>query len=173
VSDFSVAIAKELGLRDDEIFRVRIASKLHDVGKIRVPDRILKKRKSLSDPEFRQMRQHPLYGLEFLQENGLLELDLLRDSWQALSQHHERLDGRGYPHGLRGESISQVGRIVAVADVFDAITSHRPYRPARPVDEAIDILRRIAGTELDAACVEALVRARDKGMIQTQDERGS
>ncbi len=171
VSDFSVAIAQELGLDADEVFRVRIASKLHDVGKIRVPDRILKKRKSLTDAEFREMRQHPLYGLEFLQENGLLDLDLLRDTWPALSQHHERLDGRGYPHGLHGDEISRVGRIVAVADVFDAITSHRPYRPARTVEEAIAILRRIAGTELDSDCVEALVRAREKGLILTQDER--
>ena len=171
VSDFSVAIAQELGLPDDAIFRVRIASKLHDVGKIRVPDRILKKRKGLTEPEFRQMRRHPLHGVEFLQENGLLELDLLRDSWQALAQHHERLDGRGYPHGLIGDEITLVGRIVAVADVFDAVTSHRPYRPARPVDEGLAILRRISGTELDASCVEALVRARAKGLVLTQDER--
>lgn len=171
VSDYSVAIGQELGLSDDALFHLRIASKLHDVGKIRVPDRILKKRKSLTDAEFRQMRQHPLYGLEFLQENGLLELDLLRESWPALSQHHERLDGRGYPHGLAGDQITLVGRIVAVADVFDAITSTRPYRPARPVHEAIAILRRISGTELDPDCVEAMVRAREKGLIVTQDER--
>lgn len=173
VSEFSVAIAQELGLDGDEIYRVRIASKLHDVGKIRVPDRILKKRKGLSDAEFRQMRRHPTYGVEFLQENGLLELDLLRDSWQALSQHHERLDGRGYPDGLAGDAITQIARIVAVADVFDAVTSHRPYRPARTADEAVAILRRLAGPELDPTCVEAMVRAREKGLIQTQDERGA
>lgn len=171
VSEFSVAIAQELGLDADEVYRVRIASKLHDVGKIRVPDRILKKRTGLSDAEFRHMRRHPIYGLEFLQENGLLELDLLRDSWPALSQHHERLDGRGYPEGLRGDQITPIARIVAVADVFDAITSHRPYRPARSPAEAIDILRRLAGTELDPDCVEALVRARERGRVLTQDER--
>lgn len=171
VSDYSVAIGQELGLPDDALFHLRIASKLHDVGKIRVPDRILKKRKSLTDAEFRTMRRHPLYGLEFLQENGLLELDLLRESWTALSQHHERLDGRGYPHGLKGAEITLVGRIVAVADVFDAVTSTRPYRPARPVHEAIAILRRISGSELDPDCVEAMVRAREKGLILTQDER--
>ncbi|NTU81804.1 MAG: GAF domain-containing protein [Chloroflexales bacterium] len=171
VSEFSVAIAQELGLDNDTVYRVRIASKLHDVGKIRVPDRILKKRKGLSEAEFRQMRRHPIYGLEFLQENGLLELDLLGDSWQALSQHHERLDGRGYPNGLRGDEISLIGRIVAVADIFDAISSHRPYRPARPADEALAILRRMAGIEIDERCVEAMVRAREKGLILTQDER--
>jgi HD-GYP domain-containing protein (c-di-GMP phosphodiesterase class II) len=173
VSDFSVAIAQELGLSDDEIFNIRIASKLHDVGKIRVPDRILKKRRGLTEAEFRQMRLHPLYGLEFLRDNGLLELDLLRDAWAALAQHHERLDGNGYPRGLKGDEISPIGRIVAVADVFDAVTSHRPYRPARTADEAIAILRRSSGSELDADSVEALVRAREKGLIQTQDERAS
>lgn len=171
VSDFSVAIGQELGLPDDALFHLRIASKLHDVGKIRVPDRILKKRKSLTDAEYRKMRQHPIYGLEFLRDNGLLELDLLRNSWTALSQHHERLDGRGYPNQLKGNEISQFGRIVAVADVFDAVTSHRPYRPASSADEGIVILRRLAGSGLDPVCVEALVRARERGEIVTQDER--
>ncbi len=173
VSEFSVAIAQELGMDNDTVYRIRIASKLHDVGKIRVPDRILKKRKALTEPEFRQMRCHPRYGLEFLQDNGLLELDLLRDSWPALSQHHERLDGHGYPDQLQGEQISLIARIVAVADVFDAITSHRPYRPARTSEEAIAILRRIAGSELDPNCVEALIRARTRGYVLTQDERGA
>lgn len=172
VSDFSVAIAQELGLSPDEVYRVRIASKLHDVGKIRVPDRILKKRRRLNDAEFAEMRQHPVYGLEFLRENGLLELEVLRDSWTALSQHHERLDGRGYPNGLSGDQISLVGRIVAVADVFDAITSHRPYQPARSAEEALAILRGLAGIEFDGECVEALVRARARGLIRTQEERG-
>jgi HD-GYP domain-containing protein (c-di-GMP phosphodiesterase class II) len=172
VSDFSVAIAQELGLSSDEVYRIRIASKLHDVGKIRVPDRILKKRRPLTDAEFAQMRQHPEYGLEFLKENGLLELEVLRDSWMALSQHHERLDGRGYPRGLSGDEISLVGRIVAVADVFDAITSQRPYQPARSADEAITILRGLAGVEFDSDCVEALVRAHARGLIHTQEERG-
>ncbi|NTW01328.1 MAG: GAF domain-containing protein [Oscillochloris sp.] len=172
VSDFSVAIAQELGLSNQDIYRVRIASKLHDVGKIRIPDRILKKRKRLTDAEFRQMRQHPIYGLEFLRENGLLDLELLENSWQALAQHHERLDGRGYPAGLKGDEITTFGRIVAVADVFDAITSHRPYRPASTADQAITILRSAAGNEFDPICVEALVRARTHGKILTQDERG-
>jgi len=171
VSDFSVAIAQELGLSREQIYQLRIASKLHDVGKIRVPDHILKKPGRLDEEEFAAMRRHPLYGIEFLRDNGLLELDLLRESWTALAQHHERLDGRGYPYGLKGEDISLFGRIVAVADVFDAITSHRPYRPPMPIDEALALLQRGAGTEFDPACVEALIRARAKGAILTQDER--
>lgn len=173
VSDFSVAIARELGLPEDVVYRIRIASRLHDVGKIRVPDSILKKPGRLDETEFHEMRRHPLYGLEFLRDNGLLEIDLLRDSWQALAQHHERLDGRGYPQGLVGAEISLVGRIVAVADVFDALTSHRPYRAGLTVDQALAILRAGAGDELDPACVAALERARRSNLIKTQDERDS
>ncbi len=171
VSDFSVAISQELALPQEMIYRVRISSKLHDVGKIRIPDRVLKKRSRLNESEFRKMRLHPLYGLEFLRENGLLDLDLLRDSWQALAQHHERLDGKGYPAGLKGDEISLIGRIVAVADVFDAITSTRPYRPAMSVDQAFAILRAGAGAELDPRCVNALISAREKGQILVQAER--
>ncbi|WP_129628628.1 GAF and HD-GYP domain-containing protein [Candidatus Oscillochloris fontis] len=171
VSDYSVAIAEELGLSQETIYRIRISSKLHDVGKIRIPDHILNKPDRLDEAEFSEMRQHPTYGLEFLQQNGLLEIDLLRDSWQALAQHHERLDGHGYPNGLHGDQISLVGRIVAVADVFDAISSHRPYRAAMPIEKVFSILRAGAGAELDPTCVEALVRARANGKILTQDER--
>lgn len=171
VSDYSVAIAEELGLAPELIYQLRISSKLHDVGKIRVPDQILKKPGRLDPDEFSEMRKHPLYGLEFLKENGLLDLELLRDSWQALAQHHERLDGKGYPAGLSGDEISLVGRIVAVADVFDAITSHRPYRPAMQIDRAFGILRAGAGSELDPDCVEALIRAHARGEIKTQGER--
>lgn len=171
VSDFSVAIAQELGLPRDQIYQLRVASKLHDVGKIRVPDQILKKPGRLEEEEFAEMRRHPIYGMEFLRDNGLLDLELLRHSWPALAQHHERLDGRGYPLGITGESISLFGRIVAVADVFDALTSHRPYRPPMPVEQVFALLRRGAGTEFDPECVEALIRARAKGKILTQDER--
>ncbi|WP_298816993.1 HD domain-containing phosphohydrolase [Chloroflexus sp.] len=171
VSDYSVAIAQELGLPREQIYQLRVASKLHDVGKIRVPDQILKKPGRLAEEEFAEMRRHPTYGIEFLRENGLLELELLRNSWTALAQHHERLDGRGYPLGLSGEEISLFGRIVAVADVFDALTSHRPYRPPMPIDQVFALLRNGAGTEFDADCVEALIRARARGRILTQDER--
>ncbi len=171
VSDFSVAIGQELGLPREQLYRLRVASKLHDVGKIRMPDSILKKPGRLDEAEFAEMRRHPTYGVEFLRDNGLMELDLLRDSWPALAQHHERLDGRGYPLGLAGDEISLFGRIVAVADVFDALTSHRPYRPPMPIEQVFALLRHGAGAEFDPDCVEALIRAREKGNILTQDER--
>jgi HD-GYP domain-containing protein (c-di-GMP phosphodiesterase class II) len=169
VSDFSVAIAEQLELPPEDIYRVRVGSMLHDVGKIGVDPQVLKKPGRLTDTEFQEMQRHPLYGVKLFQEAGLSEL--LAEELMALAQHHERLDGRGYPAGMKGEEISRMGRIVAVADTFDALTSDRPYRNALSVEEAFAILEKGAGTELDAQCVHALMQARAKGKIRVQHER--
>jgi HD-GYP domain-containing protein (c-di-GMP phosphodiesterase class II) len=169
VSEFSVAIAEELGLPQEQIYHIRIGGILHDVGKIGVPDAILKKPDRLTEEEMDEMRQHPTKGYEIMQQEELRWL--LRDELPALLEHHERLDGRGYPNGLKGEQIHEIGRIVAVADVFDALTSDRPYRAGMSIDDAFAILRRGAGTELDSACVEALWRARQTGKVLMQRER--
>lgn len=169
VSDFSVAIAEQLGLPPAEIYRIRVGSMLHDVGKIGVDPQVLKKPGRLTEEEFREMQRHPTYGVELFKEAGLSEL--LREELQALAQHHERLDGKGYPNGLSGDEISFIGRIVAVADIFDALTSDRPYRSALPVEEVFDILEKTAGTELDTRCVAALIQARARGKIKVQHER--
>jgi HD-GYP domain-containing protein (c-di-GMP phosphodiesterase class II) len=169
VSEFSVAIAEELGLSKEQIYHIRLGGILHDVGKIGVPDAILKKPDRLTDEEMDEMRQHPTKGYEIMQQEELRWL--LRDELPALLEHHERLDGGGYPNGLKGDQIHEIGRIVAVADVFDALTSDRPYRAGMSVDEAFAILRRGAGTELDTTCVEALWRARQKGNVLMQRER--
>jgi HD-GYP domain-containing protein (c-di-GMP phosphodiesterase class II) len=177
VSDFSVAIAEEMGLSPEEVFRVRIGSMLHDIGKIGVSDVILRKPGRLTEGEYDEIRRHPSYGVELLQEAGLG--DLLHEELKALAEHHERLDGRGYPKGLYSEEISRIGRIVAVADVFDALTSDRPYRAALSVEEAFGMLRDGSGKELDVTCVEALICAREKDdtrpagqrRIQVQNER--
>jgi HD-GYP domain-containing protein (c-di-GMP phosphodiesterase class II) len=169
VSEFSVAIAEELGLPREQIYHIRIGGILHDVGKIGVPDAILKKPDRLTEEEMDEMRQHPNKGYEIMQQEELRWL--LRDELPALLEHHERLDGRGYPNGLKGEQIHAIGRIVAVADVFDALTSDRPYRNGMSIEDAFTILRRGAGTELDSTCVEALWRARQKGKVLMQRER--
>lgn len=96
---------------------------------------------------------------------------MLRVELPALTEHHERLDGSGYPEGLQGDDISLLGRIVGVADVFDALASDRPYRPALPVDAALAYLQHHANTLFDAACVDALILARAQGRIMTQQER--
>ena len=168
VSEFAVAIARELELTPEIIYHVRIGGILHDVGKIGVPDDILRKPDTLTPTEMHKMRMHPEYGVRLLEEAGLSELLMMERS--ALAQHHERLDGNGYPYGLKGEQITLIGRIVAVADAFDAMTSDRPYRPGMPVQKALHILRNASDTEYDARCVEALIRAHSHGLIRTQHE---
>lgn len=171
VSDFSVAIAEELGLSDEQIFHVRIASLLHDIGKIGVPDAILDKPGRLTDEELIEMRSHTIKGYEIMSQEELRRL--LRVELPALLQHHERLDGNGYPYRIAGDQISWIARIVAVADVFDALTSARPYKAPWSAERAIAYLDERKGIEFDAACVEALARARAKGhpLVKTQVER--
>ncbi|MCS6842645.1 MAG: GAF domain-containing protein [Roseiflexus sp.] len=173
VSDFSVAIAEELGLSDEQIFHVRIGSLLHDIGKIGVPDAILDKPGRLTDEELIEMRSHTIKGYEIMSQEELRRL--LRVELPALLQHHERLDGNGYPHRIAGDQISWIARIVAVADVFDALTSARPYKAPWSAEQAIAYLNERKGIEFDAACVEALARARAKGhpLVKTQIERAA
>ncbi len=172
VSDFAVAIAREMELPSDLIYRIRIGGMLHDVGKIGIPDSILTKPARLTDEEWEVMRSHPERGVEIVRRNNNLHWRM-RTELKAISEHHERLDGRGYPKGLRDEDISQVGRIMAVADVFDALTSDRRYRPGMPAEQVLQMLRDASGTEFDADCVAALIRARAKGAIQIQQERSA
>ena len=169
VSDSSVAVAEELGLTRDEVYHVRLGSLLHDIGKIGVPDAILDKPGRLDDNELVEMRSHTTKGFDILSQQELRWL--LRHELPALLQHHERLDGQGYPNHLASEQISQIGRIVAVADVFDALTSDRPYKPGWETAQALAYLEERKGTEFDADCVDALCRARANGKIVTQRER--
>ena len=151
VSDYSVMIARELGLDETLVNDVRIGSLLHDIGKIGIPDAILMKDDTLDNAEIELMKEHPRTGVNILSEVKLL--DPMRP---AILEHHERLDGSGYPARLAGKQISWMGRIVAVADVFDAMTSNRPYRQGLSVQEALAYLREKAGILFDAQCVQAL-----------------
>jgi HD-GYP domain-containing protein (c-di-GMP phosphodiesterase class II) len=169
VSDYSVAIAEELHMSPAEIYHVRVGSMLHDVGKIGVDPQVLKKPGYLTEREMQEIQRHPGYGVDLFRGAGLSEL--LSEELLALEQHHERLDGSGYPYKLQGEQVSLIARVVAVADVFDALTSDRPYRAALPIADVLEMLKRSAGTEFDADCVEALLRARARGAIKTQHER--
>jgi HD-GYP domain-containing protein (c-di-GMP phosphodiesterase class II) len=166
VSDYSVEIAHELHLSGEEVYQVRLGSLVHDVGKIGIPDRILRKKSPLKPFEIKRMRLHTTIG-----QSILSKVQLMHDEIPAMVGHHERLDGSGYPSGLHGEEISPISRIVAVADVFDAMTSNRPYRAGLPVDEVFAYLRKNSGTHFDSACVEALVSAYYRGGIRTQSER--
>jgi putative nucleotidyltransferase with HDIG domain len=151
VSEYSVLIAQELGLDETMVNDLRIGSLLHDIGKIGIPDSVLLKVGSLTGSEMELIREHPRTGV-----NILSQVKLLEPMCPAILEHHERLDGSGYPAKLVDKQISWMGRIVAVADVFDAMTSNRPYRQALSVQEVLDYMDSQAGLLFDAACVQAL-----------------
>ena len=152
---FAGLIAEGLCLPDDEVRMLELAAPLHDIGKIGVPDAILLKRGHLNDEEAAVMRKHPQIGYEILRDSQSRFVQL--GATVAL-HHHERWDGSGYPDGMRGAEIPLVARIVALADVFDALISERPYRPAWTLQQATDYVREHSGILFDPACVEALLR---------------
>ncbi len=151
VSDYSVLIARELGLDDTTVNDIRIGSLLHDIGKIGIPDSILLKKGTLNIEEMDLIREHPRTGVNILSQVRFLE-----PICPAILEHHERLDGSGYPAKLTDKQISWMGRIVAVADVYDAMTSNRPYRQAISAQEVLSYLHEKSGVLFDAPCVQAL-----------------
>jgi HD-GYP domain-containing protein (c-di-GMP phosphodiesterase class II) len=166
VSDFALAIARELDIPDETLNHLRIAGLLHDVGKIGIPDVVLKKPGRLDAAEMAEMKKHPMIG-----EKIMKPVHTLQNELPAIAEHHERVDGTGYPKGLSGEHISLIGRIVAVADVFDALTSDRPYRQGQSADATFRDLQAGIGTHFDANCVHALISAYQRGSVLTQKER--
>jgi diguanylate cyclase (GGDEF)-like protein/PAS domain S-box-containing protein len=154
VLTFSVLIARELGLSESEQQTTAVAALLHDVGKIGVPDAILRKPGKLTDEEFDVVKQHPQMGAIIVQAVPGLEGTL-----DAVRHHHERWDGGGYPSGLRGEETPLMARLMAVADAYSAMTTDRPYRRGMDRQEAFAILDAGAGTQWDADCVRAFQRA--------------
>ena len=155
VSQYSVGTAERLGFDGPSLDGIRLGAELHDIGKIGTREAVLHKPGSLTEDEFRQITEHPVLGERMLSALAREQPDVLR----IVRSHHERLDGRGFPDGLRGEKIPIEARIVAVADAFDAMTTRRPYRESRPPVDAMLELRRVAGTQLDPEAVEAFVVA--------------
>lgn len=162
----ALGVAERYGLSDEHIEKIFIFSPLHDIGKIAIPDRILLKPDKLDADEEALMRTHTRRGCEMidrmLQHFDLVQMqgsDILRNI--ALF-HHESIDGTGYPDGRAGDAIPIEARIVAVADIFDALTSRRPYKPAWSNDDAFAMLRKLSGAKLDPNCVDALINNRDK-----------
>lgn len=152
---FAGLIAEGLFMPDDEVRMLELAAPLHDIGKIAVPDAILLKRSRLNDEEIAVMRKHPQIGYEILRDS---QSRFVQIGATVALRHHERWDGSGYPDGIRGTEIPLVARIVALADVFDALISERPYKPAWSHEQAVDFVREHSGTLFDPACVEALFR---------------
>jgi putative two-component system response regulator len=159
MSHYSMLLARLTGMPDGEADLVLQASPMHDVGKIGIPDAVLLKPESLSEQEWRVMKEHTLIGYDILSGSSseLLELG----SIIALS-HHERWDGTGYPRGLCGEAIPLFGRISAIADVFDALTSRRPYKGALRVEDALEIMQAGRGTHFDPTLLDAFIQGMDQ-----------
>ena len=154
VAGYVGVIAKNLGFEPRDIQTLKLASTMHDVGKIGVPDSILLKRGPLSTEERAEMEKHAERGRRILEGSTS---DVVRLAAEIAESHHERWDGRGYPRGLTGEEIPLAGRIVAVADVFDALVSERPYKQAWPLERARTFVAEQAGLHFDPRCVEAFL----------------
>lgn len=148
VSQLAKLLATKIGLPEDEIIKTSIAAYLHDIGKVGIPDDILKKTAALTDEEYAIVKTHPSIGSKLLGSHPLAEMVL-----SAANDHHERMDGKGYPNNLHGEQLSLVARIVSIVDAFDAMTSTRPYRKGMSVEQALCRLEEGAGTQFDTELV--------------------
>jgi putative nucleotidyltransferase with HDIG domain len=151
VADLSVLIGRQMQLSDADLETLRLGALLHDIGKIGVSDAVLRKPARLTPDEFEQIKLHPTLGARILKPLRFLDAQL-----PIVELHHERPDGRGYPHGLKGDEIPLFARIVHVADAFDAMTSARAYRAALPVSVAVGELWRLIGADFDAQVVQAM-----------------
>ncbi len=163
VTRFSMLIAKELGLAQEEVEKIRISAQLHDVGKIGIEDRILKKPGALTAEEYEIMKSHTVRGA-----NILRPVEQLKEMIPGIELHHESLDGRGYPYGLKGDDIPLPARIIAVADTFDAMTTNRPYQSAKEPEYAIRIIQSLTRNKFDTDVVQALTRLFERGEIRVK-----
>ncbi|HEX8136613.1 MAG TPA: HD domain-containing phosphohydrolase [Pyrinomonadaceae bacterium] len=161
VSRFSVAIAQGLDLPDDEIEKIRISALLHDVGKIGIDDKVLKKPSALTDEEFEIMKEHPKKGYKIMSQ-----IPAMKEFLPGMYMHHEMVNGGGYPQGLKGDEIPMMARIVSVADTFDAMTTDRPYQRAMKFEDAVERIKGFVGTRYDERVVASLVAACESGQIR-------
>ncbi len=167
VAQYAKMIAEELGMNPDQCRAIYVASPLHDVGKVAISDNILLKPGRLNEQEMEQIRTHPTVGEHIL---GGSSSDLFRLAAEIAGNHHERWDGKGYPRGLKGSAIPLCARIVAVADVFDALTSARPYKEALSVEAALSYLKEQRGLHFDPACLDAFLTGIAKSGLGSNDE---
>lgn len=161
VAKYSVIIAETLGLPEDEVYKIRISALLHDVGKIGIDDRILKKPSGLTPEEFEVMKQHTIKGA-----NIIRPVSQLREMLPGIEYHHESLDGHGYPYSLKEDEIPRMARIIAVADTLDAITTNRPYQAAMDLEVALDKIKALVVKKFDPLVVDALFAAVANGRMK-------
>lgn len=167
VVNYCLVAAKYLNLTPEELEILKLSAILHDVGKIGVEDRILRKPGNLDDEEAKIMKMHPLLGAEIMRH-----IRQLKDLIPGMLHHHERPDGKGYPEGLKGMDIPIVARIISAADTYDAMTTNRPYRKGLSRQTAIDEIKKEAGTQFDKEVAEAFVKAFEAGEIEMEAETG-
>lgn len=160
VSEYSASIAREMGLDNEDVNKIRSIALLHDIGKIGVPDAVLNKPGKLTDDEYELMKQHTVIGAEILKDIGMLPgIDI------GAKHHHERYDGKGYPDKLKGDEIPEIARIIAVADAFDAMTSNRVYRKHLDMDRVLDELKKCSGTQFDPKMSGALIKMLEENRL--------
>ena len=162
VSEYSVLIAKKYGFSDDELDNLRKAALLHDIGKIGIPDAILNKPSKLTEEEYAQMKTHVTLGAEILKDFTLVD-----NAAEGAKYHHERYDGTGYPEGLKGSEIPLYGRIIAIADAFDAMTANRVYRKRMPFEKVLSELHNGRGTQFDPELLDMFLELIKNGDIDT------
>lgn len=163
VAEYSVLIAEELGYDEKSKEQLRKAALLHDIGKIGIPDRILNKPERLTDEEYAIMKSHVVKGAEILKSFTLIE-----HVEEGALYHHERYDGKGYVHGLKGEEIPLNARIIGIADTFDAMTANRIYRKQLDMDYVLNELEKGRGTQFDPELVDIMLRLIADGKIDIQ-----
>jgi len=167
VSALASVVAWQMGLRKEEVRQIEKAAILHDIGKIGVADAVLAKPGPLDDTEWAEMRRHPELGSQMLQG-----IDFLRDAAEIVHSHHEHYDGSGYPRGLKGDKIPLGARIFAVVDAYDAMTSYRPYRRARPHRKAVEEIVHNSGIQFDPDVVRAFLAAEKRGLLEDEHRAG-
>ena len=153
VAEMTIRLARMMGIKEQEITHIQRGAMLHDIGKVGIPDRILSKPGPLTDEEWSLMKQHPVFARKLLSK-----IPYLQKALEIPYSHHERWDGSGYPEGLAGERIPLAARIFAVVDVWDALTSDRPYRPAWSEEKTLSYIRGQSGVHFDPQVVEAFLR---------------
>jgi HD-GYP domain-containing protein (c-di-GMP phosphodiesterase class II) len=157
VAELAVEIGTEMGLGQREIEQIEIAARVHDIGKVAIPDDILLKPGKLDEAEWEKMKEHPVISAELI--SGI---EIYSPIAKAVRHEHERWNGTGYPDGLKGETIPLIARIIAGADIYNALTTDRPYRKAFTMEETIRMIHKMAGGELDPAVAAALLRVIDR-----------
>lgn len=160
VAALACRVARFLGLPEDEVDQIGAAARVHDLGKIAIPDEILFKEDRLTDAEWEVIKQHPVRSAELLKG-----IEVYDGAIEIIEHHHEHWDGSGYPKGLKGEQIPLGARILALADIYNALITDRPYRKAYSKEEALEIIRGMSGRELDPKVVEAFLRCSSSGPL--------